>query len=142
VTKDDSDWSISAEISAPSWKPKVWRPLLADGRAASDEAAERGRRVLQRGDAEKVATIKDLIRNQGAARRSPATAAHHLPRFKGRHRLYQHEGILLGLPHPTDNAAARFQNRLKHFGPDVVEVRPVCLSSRVGRGSVPTVRDC
>src|ERR1700731_1681801 len=63
VTKDDSDWQHlnPAILGAIMEHYMSGAPLLADGSAASDEAADEDDEFFNEADAETVATIKDLI---------------------------------------------------------------------------------
>jgi len=63
VTKDDSDWQHlkPAILGAIMEHYMSGAPLLADGSAGSDEAADEADEFFDEADAETVATIKDLI---------------------------------------------------------------------------------
>src|SRR6202034_2726153 len=63
VTKDDSDWQHlkPAILGAIMEHYMSGAPLLADGSAGSDEAADEEDEFFNDSDAETVATIKDLI---------------------------------------------------------------------------------
>ena len=63
VTKDDSDWQHlkPAILGAIMEHYMSGAPLLADGSAASDEAADEEDEFFNEADAETVETIKDLI---------------------------------------------------------------------------------
>src|SRR6202046_5856982 len=67
VTKDNSDWQHlkPAILGAIREHYMSGAPLLADGSAASDEAADEGDEFFNEADAETVATIKDLIETRG-----------------------------------------------------------------------------
>src|SRR6202789_4485636 len=63
VTKDDSDWQHlkPAILGAIMEHYMSGAPLLADGRVASDDAADEEDEFFNEADADTVATIKDLI---------------------------------------------------------------------------------
>ena len=69
VTKDDSDWQHlkPAILGAIMEHYMSGAPLLADGSAGSDEAADEARRVLQRGRRRDGRDHQGPDRNQGAA---------------------------------------------------------------------------
>src|ERR1035437_8063751 len=63
VTKDDSDWQHlkPAILGAIMEHYMSGAPLLADGSAGSDEAADEEDEFFNEADADTVATIKDLL---------------------------------------------------------------------------------
>ncbi len=121
ITKTDGEW--------PQLKPAILgaimehfmsgAPLLAEERAAAEDE------FFDEGDAETVATIKDLIET----RVRPAVAGDGGDiTFKGFKEgvVYLHmKGACAGCPSSTATLQHGIQNLLRHFVPDVVEVRPV-----------------
>src|SRR5277367_377079 len=116
VTKDDSDWQHlkPAILGAIMEHYMSGAPLLADGSVASDEA-----------DAETVATIKDLIET----RVRPAVASDGgditFRGFRDGVVYLNMRGSCAGCPSSTATLQHGIQNLLKHFVPDVIEVRPM-----------------
>ena len=127
VTKDDSDWQHlkPAILGAIMEHYMSGAPLLADGSAASDEAADEEEEFFNEADAETVATIKDLIET----RVRPAVASDGgditFRGFKDGIVYLNMKGSCAGCPSSTATLQHGIQNLLKHFVPDVVEVRPV-----------------
>jgi Fe-S cluster biogenesis protein NfuA len=123
VTKDDSDWQHlkPAILGAIMEHYMSGAPLLADGSAGSDEEGE----FFNEADAETVATIKDLIET----RVRPAVAGDGgditFRGFKDGVVYLNMKGSCSGCPSSTATLQHGIQNLLKHFLPDVVEVRPV-----------------
>jgi Fe-S cluster biogenesis protein NfuA len=96
-------------------------PLVADGEAAADDADE----FFAQDDAETVATIKDLIETR--VRPAVANDGGDIT-FKGFKDgiVYLHmQGACAGCPSSTATLRHGIQNLLKHYLPDVVEVRPM-----------------
>jgi Fe-S cluster biogenesis protein NfuA len=114
VTKDDSDWQHlkPAILGAIMEHYMSGAPLLADGSVGSD-------------DAETVATIKDLIET----RVRPAVANDGgditFRGFKDGIVYLNMKGSCAGCPSSTATLQHGIQNLLRHFVPDVVEVRPM-----------------
>ncbi len=127
VTKDDSDWQHlkPAILGAIMEHYMSGAPLLADGSAGSDEAADEDDEFFNEADAETVATIKDLIET----RVRPAVASDGgditFRGFKDGIVYLNMKGSCSGCPSSTATLQHGIQNLLKHFLPDVVEVRPV-----------------
>ena len=100
-------------------------PLLADGSTGSDDAADEEGEFFNEADAETVATIKDLIET----RVRPAVAGDGgditFRGFKDGIVYLNMKGSCSGCPSSTATLQHGIQNLLKHFVPDVVEVRPV-----------------
>ncbi len=100
-------------------------PLLADGSAGSDEAADEQDEFYRDEDAETVATIKDLIET----RVRPAVANDGgditFRGFRDGIVYLNMKGSCAGCPSSTATLQHGIQNLLKHFVPDVLEVRPV-----------------
>jgi Fe-S cluster biogenesis protein NfuA len=115
VTKDDSDWQHlkPAILGAIMEHYMSGAPLLTDGSAGSDEAADT------------VATIKDLIET----RVRPAVANDGgditFRGFRDGIVYLNMKGSCAGCPSSTATLQHGIQNLLKHFVPDVVEVRPM-----------------
>jgi Fe-S cluster biogenesis protein NfuA len=127
VTKDDSDWQHlkPAILGAIMEHYMSGAPLLADGSTASDDAADEEGEFFNEADAETVATIKDLIET----RVRPAVAGDGgditFRGFKDGVVYLNMKGSCSGCPSSTATLQHGIQNLLKHFVPDVVEVRPV-----------------
>ena len=127
VTKDESDWQHlkPAILGAIMEHYMSGAPLLADGTVASDEAADEEDEFFSDDDAETVATIKDLIET----RVRPAVANDGgditFRGFKDGIVYLNMKGSCAGCPSSTATLQHGIQNLLKHFVPDVVEVRPV-----------------
>jgi len=127
VTKDDSDWQhLKPSILGAIMEHYMsGAPLLADGSVASDEAADEQDEFFNEADAETVATIKDLIET----RVRPAVANDGgditFRGFKDGIVYLNMKGACAGCPSSTATLQHGIQNLLKHFVPDVVEVRPV-----------------
>lgn len=125
VTKSGSDW--------PQLKPAILgaimehfmsgAPLLHSGKTAggNDDQDE----FFNEADAETVATIKDLL----DTRIRPAVASDGgditFRGFKDGIVFLHMKGACAGCPSSTATLQHGIQNLLKHFVPDVVEVRPV-----------------
>ena len=116
----------SRRSSAPSWSTtcpvrRCW-PTAA---SASDEAADEDDEFFNEADAETVATIKDLIET----RVRPAVANDGgditFRGFKDGIVYLNMKGSCAGCPSSTATLQHGIQNLLKHFVPDVVEVRPM-----------------
>ncbi len=127
VTKDDSDWQHlkPAILGAIMEHYMSGAPLLADGSTGSDDAADEEGEFFNEADAETVATIKDLIET----RVRPAVAGDGgditFRGFKDGIVYLNMKGSCSGCPSSTATLQHGIQNLLKHFVPDVVEVRPV-----------------
>ena len=127
VTKDGGDWQHlkPAILGAIMEHYMSGAPLLADGSAGSDEAADEDGEFFNEADAETVATIKDLIET----RVRPAVASDGgditFRGFKDGIVYLNMKGSCSGCPSSTATLQHGIQNLLKHFVPDVVEVRPV-----------------
>jgi Fe-S cluster biogenesis protein NfuA len=97
-------------------------PLLNDASAGEDESADE---FFDSADAETVATIKELI----DTRVRPAVANDGgditFRGFKDGIVYLNMKGACSGCPSSTATLRHGIQNLLRHFIPDVVEVRPV-----------------
>ena len=86
----------------------------------------RGRRVLQRVRCRDGGDHQGSDRNQGAPCGRQRRRRHHLPRFSSDGIVYLNmKGSCAGCPSSTATLQHGIQNLLKHFVPDVVEVRPM-----------------
>src|SRR4030081_1667493 len=127
VTKDDSDWQHlkPAILGATMEHYMVGASLLADVSVGSDEAADEDDEFFNEADADTVATIKDLIET----RVRPAVASDGgditFRGFKDGIVYLNMKGSCSGCPSSTATLQHGIQNLLKHFVPDVVEVRPI-----------------
>ena len=127
VTKSDGDWQHlkPAILGAIMEHYMSGAPLLADGTAGSDEAADEEDEFFSEADADTVATIKDLIET----RVRPAVANDGgditFRGFKDGVVYLNMKGSCAGCPSSTATLQHGIQNLLKHFVPDVVEVRPM-----------------
>jgi Fe-S cluster biogenesis protein NfuA len=123
VTKDDSDWQHlkPAILGVIMEHYMSGAPLLADG-DHGDSAG--GDEFFSEADAETVAIIKDLIET----RVRPAVANDGgditFRGFKDGIVFLDMKGACSGCPSSTATLKHGIQNLLKHFVPDVVEVRP------------------
>ena len=127
VTKADGEWQHRkpAILGAIMEHYMSGAPLLADGSAGSDEAADEQDEFFNEADAETVATIKDLIET----RVRPAVANDGgditFRGFKDGIVYLNMKGSCSGCPSSTATLKHGIQNLLRHFVPDVVEVRPM-----------------
>src|SRR3954452_14265814 len=100
-------------------------PLLAEGAAQSDADLDEGDEFFDEADAETVDMIKDLIET----RVRPAVANDGgditFRGFKDGIVYLNMKGACSGCPSSTATLQHGIQNLLKHFVPDVVEVRPM-----------------
>jgi len=127
VTKDDSDWQHlkPAILGAIMEHYMSGAPLLADGSAANDDEADEAGEFFSEADADTVAQIKDLIET----RVRPAVANDGgditFRGFKDGVVYLNMKGACAGCPSSTATLQHGIQNLLRHFVPDVVEVRPM-----------------
>jgi Fe-S cluster biogenesis protein NfuA len=127
VTKAGGDWQHlkPAILGAIMEHYMSGAPLLADGSAGNDEATDQEDEFFNEADAETVATIKDLIET----RVRPAVASDGgditFRGFKDGIVYLNMKGSCAGCPSSTATLQHGIQNLLKHFVPDVVEVRPI-----------------
>ena len=123
VTKSDGEWQQikPAVLGAIMEHYMSGAPLLASGA----EPASADDEFFDESDADTVATIKDLIET----RVRPAVAGDGGDiTFKGYKEgvVYLHmKGACAGCPSSTATLKHGIQNLLRHFVPDVTEVRPV-----------------
>jgi Fe-S cluster biogenesis protein NfuA len=127
VTKANGEWQQlkPAILGAIMEHYMSGAPLLADGTAGNDEATDEEGEFFNEQDAETVATIKDLIET----RVRPAVANDGgditFRGFKDGVVYLNMKGSCAGCPSSTATLQHGIQNLLKHFVPDVVEVRPM-----------------
>src|SRR3954451_11830341 len=127
VTKADGEWQHlkPAILGAIMEHYMCGAPLLADGSAGNDEASDEEDEFFSEADADTVATIKDLIET----RVRPAVANDGgditFRGFKDGVVYLNMKGSCAGCPSSTATLQHGIQNLLKHFVPDVVEVRPM-----------------
>jgi Fe-S cluster biogenesis protein NfuA len=127
VTKDGGDWQHlkPAILGAIMEHYMSGAPLLADGSAANDEMRDEEDEFFSEEDAETVDMIKDLIET----RVRPAVANDGgditFRGFKDGIVYLNMKGSCAGCPSSTATLQHGIQNLLKHFVPDVVEVRPM-----------------
>jgi Fe-S cluster biogenesis protein NfuA len=127
VTKADGDWQHlkPAILGAIMEHYMSGAPLLADGSAHNDEAADEEDEFFNEADADTVAQIKDLIET----RVRPAVANDGgditFRGFRDGVVYLNMKGSCAGCPSSTATLQHGIQNLLKHFVPDVVEVRPM-----------------
>ncbi|WP_424628668.1 NifU family protein [Bradyrhizobium sp. SYSU BS000235] len=124
VTKDDSDWQHlkPAILGVIMEYYMSGAPLLADGDKPEEAHAEE---FFDAADTETVDTIKDLLET----RIRPAVAGDGgditFRGFKDGIVYLDMKGSCAGCPSSTATLKHGIQNLLKHFIPDVVEVRPM-----------------
>ena len=127
VTKDDRDWQHlkPAILGAIMEHFMSGAPVLADGSAGNDEAADEDDEFFDEADAETVMTIKELIET----RVRPAVAQDGgditFRGFENGIVFLNMKGACAGCPSSTATLKHGIQNLLKHFVPEVVEVRPM-----------------
>ena len=127
VTKADGDWQQlkPAILGAIMEHYMSGAPLLADGSAANDEETDEAGEFFNEADADTVAQIKDLIET----RVRPAVANDGgditFRGFKDGVVYLNMKGSCAGCPSSTATLQHGIQNLLRHFVPDVVEVRPM-----------------
>jgi Fe-S cluster biogenesis protein NfuA len=127
VSKDGSDWQHlkPAILGAIMEQYMSGAPLLTDGNMGNDDAADEQNEFFNQADAETVEMIKDLIET----RVRPAVASDGgditFRGFKDGIVYLNMKGSCAGCPSSTATLQHGIQNLLKHFVPDVVEVRPV-----------------
>jgi Fe-S cluster biogenesis protein NfuA len=123
VTKDGGEWQQLKPMILGAIMEHFMSgaPLLAAGSAGVDEAEE----FFEPADAETVATIKELIET----RVRPAVANDGgditFRGFKDGVVYLNMKGACSGCPSSTATLRHGIQNLLRHFIPDVTEVRPM-----------------
>ena len=127
VTKADGDWQHlkPAILGAIMEHYMSGAPLLADGTIGNDDARDEEDEFFDEADAETVEQIKDLIET----RVRPAVANDGgditFRGFKDGIVYLNMKGACSGCPSSTATLQHGIQNLLKHFVPEVVEVRPM-----------------
>ncbi|MEN3347838.1 MAG: hypothetical protein V7632_1473 [Bradyrhizobium sp.] len=127
VTKADGDWQHlkPAILGAIMEHYMSGAPLLADGSAGNDDARDEEDEFFDEADAETVEQIKDLIET----RVRPAVANDGgditFRGFKDGIVYLNMKGSCAGCPSSTATLQHGIQNLLRHFVPDVQEVRPM-----------------
>ena len=126
VTKDDGDWQQlkPAILGAIMEHFMSGEPLMADGRVDGEDESEDDE-FFEKADAETVGIIKDLIETR--VRPAVANDGGDIT-FRGFKDgvVYLHmRGACSGCPSSTATLQHGIQNLLKHFVPEVVEVRPI-----------------
>jgi Fe-S cluster biogenesis protein NfuA len=127
VSKKDGDWQHlkPAILGAIMEHYMSGAPLLSEGSASSDDELDEEGEFYSEADAETVEMIKDLIET----RVRPAVANDGgditFRGFKDGVVYLNMKGACSGCPSSTATLQHGIQNLLRHFVPDVVEVRPV-----------------
>src|SRR4051812_25192866 len=128
VTKDDSDWQHlkPAILGVIMEHYMSGAPLLADGEtgngeANNDEAVE----FFDEADAETVTLIKDLLETRVRPGVADDGGDITFRGFKDGVVYVNMKGSCSGCPSSTVTLRNGIQNLLKHFVPEVIEVRPV-----------------
>ena len=127
VTKSEGEWQQlkPAILGAIMEHYMSGAPLLADGSVGSDEAADEEDEFFNEADAETVATIKDL--NETRVRPAVASDGGDITfrGFKDGIVYLDMKGACSGCPSSTATLRHGIQNLLRHYLPDIVEVRPM-----------------
>ncbi len=127
VTKAGGEWQQlkPAILGAIMEHYMSGAPLLADGTVASDDARDEADEFYDEADAETVDMIKDLIET----RVRPAVANDGgditFRGFKDGIVYLNMKGACSGCPSSTATLRHGIQNLLRHFLPEVIEVRPM-----------------
>ena len=127
VTKANGEWQQlkPAILGAIMEHYMSGAPLLADGTVASDDERDENDEFYDEADAETVDMIKDLIET----RVRPAVANDGgditFRGFKDGVVYLNMKSACAGCPSSTATLQHGIQNLLRHFVPDVVEVRPM-----------------
>ncbi len=125
VTKDDGDWQhLKPAILGTIMEHYMsGGPILADG--AQPDAGPHAEEFFNEADAETVGIIKDILET----RVRPAVASDGgditFRGFKDGIVFLDMKGSCSGCPSSTATLKHGIQNLLKHYVPDVVEVRPM-----------------
>jgi Fe-S cluster biogenesis protein NfuA len=127
VTKDGPDWQQlkPAILGAIMEQFMSGAPVMASGGQAATDRADQAGEFYDKADSEIVITIKELL----DTRVRPAVAQDGGDiTFRGYENgtVFLHmKGACAGCPSSTATLQHGIQNLLRHFVPDVVEVRPV-----------------
>lgn len=129
VTKDASDWQHlkPAILGVIMEHYMSGAPLLADGQTAGNDEADKDEAVefFDEADAETVTLIKDLIETRVRPGVADDGGDITFRGFKDGVVYVNMKGSCSGCPSSTVTLRNGIQNLLKHFVPEVVEVRPV-----------------
>src|ERR1700755_2414524 len=127
VTKDGGDWQHlkPAILGAIMGHYMSGAPLLADGSAANDDLQDEDDEVFDEQDAETVEMIKDLIETRVRPALANDGGDITFRGFKDGIVYLNMKGACSGCPSSTATLQHGIQNLLRHFVPDVVEVRPM-----------------
>jgi Fe-S cluster biogenesis protein NfuA len=129
VTKDDSDWQHlkPAILGVIMEHYMSGAPLLTDGEATGNDEANKDDAVefFDEADAETVTLIKDLIETRVRPGVADDGGDITFRGFKDGVVYVNMKGSFSGFPSSTVTLRDGNQNLLKHFVPEVVEVRPV-----------------
>src|SRR5439155_19813931 len=117
VTKDDSDWQHlkPAILGAIMEHYMSGAPLLADGSAGHDEAADEADEFFDEADAETVDMIKDLIETRVRAAVAGDGGDITFSGLRDGICYLNMKGSCAGCPSSTATLHHGFQNMLKHF---------------------------
>jgi Fe-S cluster biogenesis protein NfuA len=127
VTKDGGDWQHlkPAILGAIMEHYMSGAPLLAEGTVASDELRDEEDEFFDEQDAETVEMIKDLIETRVRPAVAPDRRDITFRGYKDGIVYLNMKGACSGCPSSTATLQHGIQNLLRHFVPDVVEVRPM-----------------
>ena len=127
VTKADGDWQHlkPAILGAIMEHYMSGAPLLADGTAGSDDARDEEDEFFDEADAETVEQIKDLIETRVRPAVDNDGGDITFRGFKDGIVYLNMKGSCAGCPSSTATLQHGIQNLLRHFVPDVQEVRPM-----------------
>ncbi|MEH6952025.1 NifU family protein [Nitrobacter sp. NHB1] len=129
VTKDASDWQHlkPAILGVIMEHYMSGAPLLTDGETAGNDEANKDEAVefFEEADAETVTLIKDLLETRVRPGVADDGGDITFRGFKDGVVYVNMKGSCSGCPSSTVTLRNGIQNLLKHFVPEVVEVRPV-----------------
>lgn len=127
VTKDDSDWQHlkPAILGVIMEHYMSGAPLLTDGDTAGNGQTDNDVEFFDEADAETVTLIKDLIETRVRPGVADDGGDITFRGFKDGIVYVNMKGSCSGCPSSTVTLRNGIQNLLKHFIPEVVEVRPV-----------------
>jgi len=127
VTKDDSDWQHlkPAILGVIMEHYMSGAPLLADGEGNGETNTDTDVEFFDEADAETVTLIKDLIETRVRPGVADDGGDITFRGFKDGVVYVNMKGSCSGCPSSTVTLRNGIQNLLKHFVPEVVEVRPV-----------------
>ncbi|MGN6410035.1 MAG: NifU family protein [Nitrobacter sp.] len=127
VTKDDSDWQHlkPAILGVIMEHYMSGAPLLTDGDGNGETTTDNDVEFFEEADAETVTLIKDLIETRVRPGVADDGGDITFRGFKDGVVYVNMKGSCSGCPSSTVTLRNGIQNLLKHFIPEVVEVRPV-----------------